>query len=203
MLRSSLLLLLCRLFLATAYGAIDLTPAVTDVVDDDVTYREVSFKTPGGKMLFTLPPSWTIRGQKDRAQMTGPDKSSADAFVEAITLEKPAPLDEAAVTKFKQQVLAGLPAGSAKITTVSEAQNSLMPGGYPSFEFVISYDLWGKGYQRSALLVNGPQDRLVFCFTCLKSDFAALNTHFRRSLMTWHAAPNKATAPAPAEIASK
>ena len=186
MLRKSLLLLLLPVVFGSADAAIDLTPTVTTVTDDGVTYREVSFKTPEGKMLFTLPPSWTIRGQKDRAQMAGPDKSSAEALVEATSLDQPAPLDEAAVTKFKQQVLAGLPAGSAKIETVSEAQNSLMPGGYPSFEMVVSYDLWGKAFQRSALLVNGPQDRVAFRFTCLKSDFAVLNTHFRRSLMTWH-----------------
>jgi len=191
MLPRSLLLLLLPTLLTSSYAAMDLTPAVTDLIEDGVTFRQVSFRTPEAKVVFTLPPGWTIRGQKDRAQMTGADKSSAEAVVEATPLEKPEPLDEAAIAKFKQQVLATLPAGSTKVTTAYEAENSIMPGGNPSFEIVIAYDLWGKIFQRSALLVNGPQDRLTFRFTSLKPDFAALNTDFRRSLMTWHTVATK------------
>jgi hypothetical protein len=202
MLFKSAIFLLFLGLLGSSHASVDLTPAVIDRVEDGVTYREVSFKTTEGKVLFTLPPGWTIRGQKDRAQMTAAtDKSPAEAAVDATSLEKPEPLNEAVVAKFKQQVLAALPAGSAKVTTLSEAENSIMPGGNPSFELVITYDLWGKTFQRSAILVNGPQDRLTFRFTCLKSDFAVFNTHFRRSLMTWREVttkPANATAPATA-----
>jgi hypothetical protein len=191
MLRRPLFLLFFPVLLGNSYGAIDLTPAITELIEDGVTYREVSCKTPEGKVMFTLPPGWTIRGQKDRAQITGTNRSSAEAVIEATPLEKPEPLDEAAIAKFRQQVLATLPAGSTKIATVNEAQNSLMPGGNPSFEIVITYDLWGKIFQRSALLVNGPQDRFTFRFTCLKADFTPLNTNFRRSLMTWRAVATK------------
>ena len=191
MLGRSLFLLFFPVLLGSSYAAVDLTPVVTELIEDGVTYREVSCKTPEGKVVFTLPPGWTIRGQKDRAQMTGTDRSFAAAVIEAIPLEKPEPLDEAAIAKFKQQVLATLPVGSTKVTTLNEAQNSLMPGGNPSFEIVITYDLGGKIFQRSALLVNAPQDRLTFRFTCLKADFLALNTNFRRSLMTWHAVAAK------------
>jgi len=187
MLARSLFLLPFLVVLGSSRAAIDLTPAVTETVEEGVTYREVSFKTPEGKVAFTLPPGWTISGQANRAEMIGADKSSANAVVEVIPLLKPEPLDEATVAKFKEQVLRALPAGSAKVATVCEAQNSITPGGNSSFEFVITYDLWGKVFQRSALLVNGQQERLMFRFTCLKSDFAVLSTNFRRSLMTWHA----------------
>ena len=191
MLRKALFLLFFAALAGSSYAALDLTPAVTEVIDDGVTYREVSCNTPEGKVVFTLPPAWTIRGQTNRAQLTGPDKSFAAAVIEAIPLAKPEPLDEAAIGKFKQQVIAALPAGSTKITTINESQNSLMPGGNPSFEIVITYDLWVKLFQRSALLVNDPQDRLIFRFTCLKADFNLLNSNFRRSLMTWHVVATK------------
>ena len=191
MLRRSFFLLFFPVLLDSSYATIDLSPIVTELIEDGVTYREVSCKTPEGKVVFTLPPGWTIRGQKDRAQITGTDRSFAAAVIEAIPLEKPEPLDEAAIAKFKQQVLATLPVGSTKITTVNEAQNSLMPGGNPSFEIVVTYDLGGKIFQRSTLLVNAPQDRLTFRFTCLKADFAPLSTNFWRSLMTWHAVAAK------------
>jgi hypothetical protein len=198
----SLLLLLVPMFLASGYGAIDLTPAVTDLVEDGVTYREVSFKTPEGKILLTLSPGWAIRGQTDRAQITGTDKTTG-AVIEAVSWQKPEPLDEAAIMKFKEQVVAALPAGSTKITAVSEAQNAIMPGNNPSFEIVITYDLWGKIFQRSAILVNGPQDRIVFRFTALKQDFQPLNTQFRRMVMTWRvieAQPSAKTVVADASV---
>jgi hypothetical protein len=190
MLRKPLLLLLFAGLVASSQAGIDLTPQVTDVVEDGVTSREVSFKTPEGKVLLTLSPGWAIRGQKQRAQITGKDQAT-EAVIEAVPIEKPEPLNDEAIAKFKQQVVAGLPAGSAKVTTISEAANSLMPGGNPSFEFVITYDLWGKVFQRSALLVNGPHDRLVFRFTSVQQDFSNLNTQFRRIAMTWRAIETK------------
>jgi len=186
MVSKSLFLILLPLLLGSSYAAIDLTPAVTEFAEQGVTYREINFKTPEGKMVFTLSPGWAIRGQRDRAQLIGTD-NTAEAVIEAVALQKPESLDEAAIATFKQQVLTALPAGSAKITTVSEAQNSIMPGNNPSFEIVITYDLWGKVFERSAVLVNGPQDRIMFRFTALKQDFSTLNTQFRRMLMTWRA----------------
>ena len=198
MLRKASFLLLFAVLLGTSNAAIDLTPSVTEFVEDGVTYREASFKTAEGKVLFTLSPGWTIRGQKGRAQITGKD-ASTEAIIEAVPLQKPEPLDEAAIAKFKQQVLAALPVGSTKVTAVNEAQNSLTPGGNPSFEFVITYDLWGKIFQRSVLLVNGPQDRLIFRFSSLKQDFESLHTEFRRMAMTWRPIETK---PAPASVAA-
>ncbi len=190
MLRKPLLLRLFPVLLGSSQAGIDLTPQVTDVVEDGVTSREVTFKTPEGKVMLTLSPGWAIRGQKQRAQITGKDQAT-EAVIEGVPLAKPEPLDDEAIAKFKQQVMASLPVGSAKVTTISEAQNSLMPGGNPSFEFVITYDLWGKVFQRSALLVNGPQDRLVFRFTSLQQDYSNLNTQFRRMAMTWRTLETK------------
>src|SRR4051794_18707324 len=103
MLRKSGFLLLFPVLLGSSHAAIDLTPSVADIVEDGVTSREVSFKTPEGKMLLTLSPGWAIRGQKQRAQITGKDQS-AEAVIEAVPLQKPEPLDEEAIAKFKQQV---------------------------------------------------------------------------------------------------
>src|SRR3982751_3970381 len=113
MLSRSLFLLLVPVLFGSSYGAIDLTPTITELLEGGMTYRQVTFKTPEGKTLLTLSPGWIIRGQKDRAQITGADKS-AEAVIESIPLQKPEPLDEAAIAKFKQQVVAALPTGSTK-----------------------------------------------------------------------------------------
>lgn len=201
MFRKSFWLVLLPFLLGNAYAAIDLTPSVTEIVEEGITYREVTFKTPEGKVLLNLSPGWSIRGQKESVQISAADKS-AEAVIARVPLLKLEPLDEAAITAFKKEVLAALPPGSAKVTVVSEAQNSFMPGGNPSFEVVVSYDLWGKAFQRSALLVNGPQDRLMFRFTAFKQDFAPLNTQFRRMAMSWRAVENKPSPPLVADGAA-
>jgi hypothetical protein len=103
----------------------------------------------------------------------------------------PLPLDEAAKSAFKQHVIAALPIGSQGIETVSEVENSLMPGGNPSFELILTYKAMGKTFQRSALLVHCPTCRLYFRLTAEKQDFNFLALQFRRSIMSWQVIPEK------------
>lgn len=175
--------LLCA-FLGQAYAGIDLTPLSKEYVEEGITYRQVSFKNGDGSATFFPPQGWTVRGQANRLQLS-PDKNLVEGVVEVMPMPAPKPLDEAAMAAFKEKILATLPGGSTAVTTVFEAQNTIMPGGNPSFEVMVSYQLWSKTFQRSALLVNGPQDRLIFRFTSPKEDFAQFNTTFRRSVASW------------------
>jgi hypothetical protein len=197
--RFILLSLCCALF-SPAQGALDLTPSTKEYTEDGATYRLVNLKNGEGTVTFAPPEGWMIRGHQARLQLNPPKNDFSEAVVEASPLPAPQALDEAAINAFKEQVRATLPAGSHAITTLLEASNTVMPAGKPSFEVMISYQLWGKTFYRSALLVNAPQDRLVFRFTSLKEDFNALNSSFRRSVATWQwiepapAAPRKDSA---------
>ncbi|MEY2481534.1 MAG: hypothetical protein QOK24_62 [Verrucomicrobiota bacterium] len=172
------------LFLSQAYGGLDLTPRSKEYVEEGVTYRQVNFKNGDGSVTFFPPPGWTMRGQGNRLQLN-PEKNLVEAVVEATPMPAPKPLDEAAMVAFKEKILATLPGGSTAVTTVFEAQNTIMPGGNFTFEVMVAYQLWGKTFQRSALLVNTPQDRLIFRFTSPREDFAQFNTAFRRSVASW------------------
>lgn len=176
---------LCCAVLSHARGALDLTPTTQEYTEDGATYRRVNLKNGEGIVSFSPPDGWTIRGQQARLQLNPPKSEFSEAVVEALPLRGPKVLDEAAITAFKEQVRATLPAGSQAVTTILEAENTIMPAGQASFEVVISYQLWGKTFHRSALLVNTPQDHLIFRFSSLKEDFNALNGTFRRSVATW------------------
>ena len=185
----------------TALAGVDLTPSPTQVEEDGVKYQQIRFKSEEqGSVIFLPPENWSFRGGAGRLQLTPPGKDFAEASIEAASFPAPRPLDAAAIEAFKQEVLAGLPAGSGKIETVIEAENTVMPGGNPSFELAVTYSLWGKEFQRSALLVHTPRERLVFRLTAQKQDFGALLNQFRRSVMSWQfvetkppAAPGAAT----------
>src|SRR6476646_2496888 len=186
------LLFLCVTTFSQAFAGLDLTPSTTEYTEDGTTYRVVDFKNGDGVVKFYPPEGWLVRGQKTRLQLT-PQKSLSEGVVEVNPLVAPQPLDENVVVAFRQGVLAALPPGSSNPKIISEAPNTLMPGGKPSFEILISYQLWGKGFQRSVLLVNGPLEHLVFRFTATKEDFEVLHNAFRRSVASWQWVDKPAT----------
>jgi len=179
------LLFLCITTFSQAFAGLDLTPSTTEYTEDGTTYRVVNFKNGDGVVQFFPPDGWMVRGQQTRLQLTPPKKDLSEAVVEVTPLVAPQPLDESVVAAFRQGVLAALPSGSSNPKIVYEAPNTLMPGGKPSVEIVISYQLWGKSFQRSVLLVNGPQEHLVFRFTARVEDFNLLQNAFRRSVASW------------------
>lgn len=179
-----ILLIGCCLLVGRAYAALDLTPLTKEYTEDGVTYREVSFKSGEGSQKFYPPEGWTLRGQAPRLELIPPKKNFAEAVIEK-TFSLAPEIDEAVIKAFKEKVIATLPSGSTSVTMLSEAQNGLMPSGRPSFEIIVSYQHWGKTYQRSVLLVNGPQEHLTFKLTAVKEDFNDLQTVFRRSVASW------------------
>lgn len=179
-----LLSILCCAFVGPAFAGLDLTPLTKEYTEDGVTYREVSFKNGEGSQKFYPPEGWALRGQATRLQLSPPKKDSAEAVIE-VSPSSAAEIDEAVIKAFKEKVIATLPSGSTAVTTISEARNGLMPSGRPSFEIMVSYQHWGKTYQRSVLLVNGPQEHLTFKLTAVKEDFMLLQTVFRRSVASW------------------
>jgi hypothetical protein len=180
-----ILLFLCSALLTPAYAGLDLTPLTREYTEDGATYRVVSLRNDDGIVKFFPPDGWTVRGQHNRLQLSPPKMDLSEGVVEVTPLAAPQPLDETVVAAFKQNVLANLPPGSRNIKVLLEAENTLMPGDKPSFEVMVSYQLWGKNYQRSVLLVNGTQERLVFRLSAKAEDFNLLQNAFRRSIASW------------------
>lgn len=168
-----------------AFAGVDLTPSAVEIDEDGFKYQQLRFKSDGGTVLLVPPEKWSFSGGPGRLQLTPPGKDFAEGLIEAASYEKPTPIDEAARAQFKQQVLAGVPPGSQRIETLTEAENTVMPAGNPSFELVLSYELWGKSFRRSALLVHTPRERLAFRLTAQQTDFPSLLIQFHRSVMTW------------------
>ena len=191
-LRTVLSLLFLAAAIDTGVAALDLTPITAEVVEDGISYRQLAFKSDDGTIALILPGGWTASGQTNRIQLTPANKSFADAAIEAVEYRASTTLDQATVAAFKRYVISSLPQGSQIVTNISEAENITMPGGYPSFEVVISYQLFGKTFHRSALLVNRPNDRLIFRLSAPKEDFPALAIDFRRSMMSWRFTEAKA-----------
>jgi hypothetical protein len=149
-------------------------------------------------VAMVLPDAWAYRGESERLILTPPsDKAFAQASIEAAPLPDSKPAQTEQIAQLKENVLSTLPPNSQFVTVMLEAENTTMPGGNPSVELLVSYQTLGKTFNRSVLLVNTPDTRLLFQFTAPEEIFEPLMVTFRRALMTWRSIEPTAPSAAP------
>jgi len=178
-------LLALALTIPQAGAEIDFTPTETEYSAEGFTYRQVTLKDGEGRVIFTPPHHWVVRGNKDRMQLTSPDKSFAEATIQAVPLSASQPFDEAAERAFEEQVIRAAPPGSQSVQIVKREQNPIVMAQHLSYGVVISYQALGQTFHRSMVFVNCPGAQLILRFTAPKADFDALNADFVRSMTSW------------------
>jgi hypothetical protein len=186
MLRRSTVILVLATTAFTARGGIDFTPTATEFVGEGIKYQKLIFHDDKQLVEYYPPSGWTFLGNAERIQLRPPQKTFAEAVIEATPLAAPQPLDEKVTKALTQQFLSTLPAGSQLVSVVSEEQNPVPLNGRPTFEVTVSYQLIGEKFLRSALYANLSDTRLIFRLAAKKADFESLHSEFRRSVLSWH-----------------
>ena len=184
LLRNILFFLLAATF-TTARAAIDLTPKPHESTCEGFTFKELLFKDDKRQILYQLPNKWTYRAGADGVHLTPPAGVNADAVIQATPLAKPQPLDEKGISAARQQLLASVPPGSQTVTVVKEEQNAVPFSGNPTYEILVSYQVIGVTFLRSAVFANVGDTQLSFRLTARKIDFEPLHDLFRRSILSW------------------
>lgn len=185
MLQRLLLGLLVGSTILTAEAAVDLTPTVSDHVEEGIPYKILTFKQPNGSITFIPPARWAFRGSSDRLVLTPPEKSFAEGVIQAVSPAAAQAFDEPRVRALEQQVLGGLPPGSQLLEVLSRDQNPVQLNGNQSFGLLVAYDALGRKFHRNVIFVNTPETQYVFRFTAEKAEFDALNAVFRRAVISW------------------
>ncbi|MEN3369727.1 MAG: hypothetical protein V7609_1870 [Verrucomicrobiota bacterium] len=193
MLLRTVLLLLLTTALTTTRAAIDLTPIPHESTCEGYTFKELLFKDGKRDIVYQLPTKWAYRAGGDGVHLTPPESVRADAIIRASLLSAPQRFDEKSVEAAKKQFLGSLPAGSQMITVVTEEQNPVPFNGNPTYEFVVSYQIIGETFVRSALFTNVADTQLCFRLTARKSDFEGLHRSFRASILSWRWIEPRAT----------
>lgn len=186
MFRRAPLLLLLAVAINSTNGSIDFTPTVKEYTREGMIYRQVSFKDEKGTITFMPPPGWTLRGAKDRLQLSPPGTKFAEASIEGQPPTAAKAFDEPTLKALEQQVLAEAPSGSQSVKLLKREENPILLEQNLSFEFVITYQALGQNFQRSVIFVRMPTTQLIFRLSAPKAEFEALNQTFRRSITSWH-----------------
>jgi hypothetical protein len=196
--------ILTLLFLAIAINSAsadtDFTPVVKEYTAEGFTYRQLLFKNDKGSVTFTPPQNWTIRGSKDRLQLSPPANSFVEAIIRAAPPSVSPRFDENGLKVLAEQVMREVPAGAQAVQLIKREENPVLMGQNLSYEFVISFQTLGQLFQRSAIFVNCADQQLVFRFTAPKADFEQFNPDFRRSIASWQWIERAATGAGPAVV---
>jgi hypothetical protein len=184
--------------LASLRAQLDLTSAVTEYEAGGFKHRQLTFQYNQNRVQYEPPNGWTFRSEPRRIELTPPEAKFAKAVIEATPVDAPQAFDTNAL---KERFVAEVPPGSQGVKVEDEGESPVQPGGYPSFQFTISYQAMGEKFLKRAIFVNLPDTQLVFRFTSRKDDFEALFVDFKRSIMSWQIVENKppVTAPPAAE----
>jgi len=195
MLCKSTIILVLSATVFTARGGIDFTPTASEFIGEGIKYQKLTFRKDKQLIEYYPPCGWTFLGSAERIQLRPPQKTFAEAVIEAVPLIAPQPLDEKITKALAQQFLSTVPPGSQFASVVNEEQNPVPLSGRPTFEVTVSYQLMGQKFLRSALYANLPDTQLVFRLTAKKDDFEPLHSEFRRSVFSWHLIEADAVSP--------
>jgi hypothetical protein len=171
-------------FVCRANSELDLTATAREYIAEGVSHQELVFRDGKRTITMDLPNKWTFRNNADRLELMPPQTKFAEGVIQAVPLDAPQPLDEAAKKILAQQVLTQVPPNSDAIA-LEEKENPVLIHGNESFEVVISYKTMGYTFQSSTIFVNCPETQLIFRFTAPKADFEALNKLFRGAILSW------------------
>ena len=137
------------------------------------------------RIEYEPPRTWIVDGDATALHLKPPQKTFAEAIVEAEPLNRAQQLDEAAQKNLEQKLIASLPAGSQLVKIEQETESPLLLNGNRTFEVIVSYQVMGEKFSRSALFANLSDVQVIFRFTARTNDFEALHSEFRTSILSW------------------
>ena len=172
-------------FMAAVQAEINFTPTVNRYMSEGAEYANASFKDGSKTVSMAVPRTWICRGDASRLQFAPPNEALAEGVVQAVPGKGVMRFDEATVKALADQILSTVPAGSQNVTLVSQQENTVIINGNLSHEFVVSYQVLGKSFLRSVIVVACVDQQLFFRFTAPKSVFDNLNRSFRQSIYSW------------------
>jgi hypothetical protein len=176
-------------FFAVAFAAraaLDLTPEVSEYTAEGTKFQQLSFHEDKQRIEYEPPQGWSFDGGAAEIRLKPPKKNFAEATISTSSLNKPQPLDENVRAALKEKFLASVPAGSQFVKLEQEIESPIRLNDSPTLEIIVSYQLMGEKFFRSALFANVRDNQMTFRCSARKDDFERVHQEFRSSLLSWH-----------------
>jgi hypothetical protein len=164
---------------------IDFKEGTDERVLEGIKFSQLVFRDNGRKVTYEQPRGWTYLADNSRIRFTPPGVTQAQAEIDQLPLTGPLAFDEATDKKLREQLLAGLPAGSQDAKVESEEKSPLKKNDCDTYGVTISYRLYGQDFLSSVLYLNLPDTLVRFRATARKADFEKIHRVFRSSVFSW------------------
>jgi hypothetical protein len=156
------LLLFAILAMALPAGAeLNLTPTLSERVQEGITFPQLCFSDNGKKVTYEQPRGWSYSVEsKQKIAFYPPHSTATRAEIEAGFPLVPAEFDEEGVKRLKSMFLGLLPKDSEERAIVAEARNPVLINGRPSYEVTASFVRYGQRLRISILFANLPGEQI-------------------------------------------
>jgi hypothetical protein len=168
-----------------AYADLNLTPRTQEYELEGVKMRQLVFADGERHVTYSPPKKWEFSGGANRLVLHPAFGGSAEAVITVTKSSRAEEFDEANMKHLSDDVLASAPRDATNVTLVSQQLNPVLIDRKPTFLVVISYDYYGRAYQRSVMFLNRQSEQVQFQLTAYRNDFRDLQKAFESSHFSW------------------
>jgi hypothetical protein len=152
---------------------------------DGAQLERLLFPDGPQKVTYTPPRGWQYFGSDDRLTLHPDGIGRAEAEIKVTKLPAPYDLDDPAMGRLTEEIVASAPANARNVAIVSQEKNPLLIERKETFLVIIKYDLDSESYLRSVMFISRKNEQLRFQLTAPQRIFAPLQQAFRASHYSW------------------
>lgn len=180
---------------------LSLKPSTVEFHEDGIFTSKICLKSPKARVLLSTPGGFQL--DESAPTLTLISKQERAATVQAVTSRIPIlPLDTGERRKqVRDTILATAPAKADRVQIVSESENPFPINGWMTFQYTMSYGLYGQTYRKQVVFVRlHPYQELQFTVHAPDRNFAATAAALGSILNSWYREPLNAAAASAATV---
>ncbi len=177
---------------------LSLKPTIVQYESDGLILPRISFTGSKSRVLFPEPNGFKL--SEEAATFTLVSKAERTAIVQCVnSATMVLPLDTAERRKaIRETILATAPKDAARVEMVSESENPFPINGWTTFQFTMSYGLFGQTFKKQVVFVRLHQfQELQFIAHAPEKYFGNCAGAVGTILKNWYQEPLDASAATP------
>lgn len=171
---------------------LSLKPTIVQYQEDGLFTSKVCLKSPKARVLFSTPGGFKL--DESASTLTLVSREDNTATVQVVASRIPLlPLDTGDRRKLvRETILATAPKDATRAAIVSETENPFPINGWMTFQYTMSYGLYGQTYRKQIVFVRlHPYQELQFTAHAPEAMFGRTATALRSVLYSWYREPLK------------
>jgi len=152
--------------------ALDLTPHEIAASNDGPPIQRFFFQDEAKRMSFRIDNKMTVSGGNDSAMFRFSDIKNAGVKLSKSQIKPDLLFDEKNLESYRATVRAFSPPDAKETRIEEEKSAAIAINGWTSYQFVLTYNLFGFPYRRSITFLNySKQEQLIFDISAPESDY--------------------------------